>query len=424
MAKIIRPRGDIKSNWEAKNPILNIREMGIEWETIIGDGTVKIKFGDGITHWNDLDYAVIPQVSGILYNTKSQWESENPVLNAKEMGIEWADTIGNGPVRVKFGNGLTPWNELEYGITEDITDKAVSSFTVPSESEENPALSEGDSLSEIAGKLDKQHKYANAKSGYERLDALAATLEGLEQQDFVGILDYLNQRKLDKADVYNGTDSSSQALAASANSVRLVKELADNNAQGISTLNSNLTTLEIPAALSLTSEALINNYYDTVSNSLSNNTHYRRLVSHGVGHTVLSGGVIYLEGTRVNDNYEWQIARSYSDRNFYRDKIAGTWRAWRKLITTSDLRCGTITTGNLTANAITTMRVNFGGELTRKPFVLAYMQNSATDSNNYYWVVNVIDITTIGFNVAIKNTLNQTVGLNSTRCVKWIAMAQ
>lgn len=53
-----RPRGDIKSNWESANPVLKEREMGVEWETKIGSGKAKVKFGDGITAWNDLDYAV------------------------------------------------------------------------------------------------------------------------------------------------------------------------------------------------------------------------------------------------------------------------------------------------------------------------------------------------------------------------------
>ena len=53
-----RPRGDIKTNWETINPVLKIREMGIEWDTEIGVGRAKIKFGDGATAWNDLDYAV------------------------------------------------------------------------------------------------------------------------------------------------------------------------------------------------------------------------------------------------------------------------------------------------------------------------------------------------------------------------------
>lgn len=41
-----------KSNvWAEKNPILGKGEMGVESDTNLS------KLGDGITHWNDLDYA-------------------------------------------------------------------------------------------------------------------------------------------------------------------------------------------------------------------------------------------------------------------------------------------------------------------------------------------------------------------------------
>jgi hypothetical protein len=40
--------------WESVNPVLADGELGIE---IIVSGPEKIKVGDGVTHWNDLDYA-------------------------------------------------------------------------------------------------------------------------------------------------------------------------------------------------------------------------------------------------------------------------------------------------------------------------------------------------------------------------------
>lgn len=63
MYSIIKPRGDIKSNWEKINPLLREREWGIEWEDTIGVGNVKVKIGDGIKNWNDLDYAIIGNMS-------------------------------------------------------------------------------------------------------------------------------------------------------------------------------------------------------------------------------------------------------------------------------------------------------------------------------------------------------------------------
>ena len=55
----IRPRRGTASQWSNANPILAEGEIGIEVpSTGVGTGNVKIKFGDGSTHWNDLPYGV------------------------------------------------------------------------------------------------------------------------------------------------------------------------------------------------------------------------------------------------------------------------------------------------------------------------------------------------------------------------------
>lgn len=46
-----RQRYDTKSNWQSNNPVLFVGEMGIESDTR------KFKFGDGTTAWNNLRYA-------------------------------------------------------------------------------------------------------------------------------------------------------------------------------------------------------------------------------------------------------------------------------------------------------------------------------------------------------------------------------
>lgn len=46
-----RIRRDIAANWTADNPVLNTGEPAIETDTL------KVKYGDGTTAWNDLDYA-------------------------------------------------------------------------------------------------------------------------------------------------------------------------------------------------------------------------------------------------------------------------------------------------------------------------------------------------------------------------------
>ena len=219
-----RPRGDVKANWEAANPILKEREMAIEWETTIGVGQPRIKFGKagGTTHYNDTDYAVLP----LKYNTKDGWATDNPILAVGEMGIEWETTIGEGAVCIKFGNGTTAWNSLEYASTGRLKE------IIEPETKNTP-VAVGDTLPMIAGKVNSQQDFLKTKLGYERLDALAASLSGLSNQDFVGIMDFINQKKFDKSSVYNGVDSTNTELALAASQG---KTLHDQ----ITTLNSNL----------------------------------------------------------------------------------------------------------------------------------------------------------------------------------------
>ena len=57
----IRPRRGTANQWNNANPILAEGEIGIEVpSTGVGTGTVKIKFGDGSSHWNDLPYGIDP----------------------------------------------------------------------------------------------------------------------------------------------------------------------------------------------------------------------------------------------------------------------------------------------------------------------------------------------------------------------------
>lgn len=202
-----RPRGDVAANWKAANPVLKEREMVVEWESAIGIGQPRVKFGKagGTTHYNDTDYAILP----IKYNTKSGWSTANPILAVGEMGIEWETTIGEGAVCIKLGNGTTAWNSLEYASTGRLKE------IIEPETENTP-VAIGDTLPMIAGKVNSQQDFLKTKLGYERLDALAASLSGLSNQDFVGIMDFINQKKFDKSSVYNGLDSSNTELALAA----------------------------------------------------------------------------------------------------------------------------------------------------------------------------------------------------------------
>lgn len=50
-AVTIKLRGDTAANWTTNNPVLALREPGVETDTS------KIKIGDGVTAWNSLGYS-------------------------------------------------------------------------------------------------------------------------------------------------------------------------------------------------------------------------------------------------------------------------------------------------------------------------------------------------------------------------------
>lgn len=67
----IRPRRGTAIQWTTANPVLAEGEQGIEVpDTGVGTGAVKMKFGDGVTSWNDLPYAI--NTSNIVDNLLSE----------------------------------------------------------------------------------------------------------------------------------------------------------------------------------------------------------------------------------------------------------------------------------------------------------------------------------------------------------------
>ena len=49
--------------------------------------------------------------------TKAEWEKYNIILAEGEFGIEVPDDgVGTGISNIKIGDGVTPWNDLPYGI--------------------------------------------------------------------------------------------------------------------------------------------------------------------------------------------------------------------------------------------------------------------------------------------------------------------
>jgi len=57
MAVQIQLRNDTAANWTSADPVLAQGEMGIERDT------GKVKLGDGVTTWENLDYAPLTGVT-------------------------------------------------------------------------------------------------------------------------------------------------------------------------------------------------------------------------------------------------------------------------------------------------------------------------------------------------------------------------
>lgn len=54
--------------------------------------------------------------------TATQWTTVNPILAEGEIGIEIpANGVGKGLVQIKFGDGVTKWSDLPYAVTESLT---------------------------------------------------------------------------------------------------------------------------------------------------------------------------------------------------------------------------------------------------------------------------------------------------------------
>jgi hypothetical protein len=79
---IIRHRRDTAANWTSNNPVLEAGQLGLETDTL------KIKFGDGTTAWNSLSYAS-GGGSGLTDGDKGD-------ITVSSSGATW--TIDNGAV--------------------------------------------------------------------------------------------------------------------------------------------------------------------------------------------------------------------------------------------------------------------------------------------------------------------------------------
>lgn len=170
--------------------------------------------------------------------TKSVANASTKVLEKDEVLVITPDSgSGKGKCQLKFGDGVTATKSLPIAIDGENADEMKVS-TIPTVSDENPVLSAGETVKVFFGKIKKKFTYLENLLG--NVKTVTNLFGSNDAKTVAQGLQNLVNTKFNKSDLYDGTDSTSKSLGATANAVRKVNEKTDNNTSSISQLNSNL----------------------------------------------------------------------------------------------------------------------------------------------------------------------------------------
>ena len=127
----IRPRAGTASQWTTASPILAEREIGFEFPAGgIGTGEIKAKMGDGVSHWNDLAYAILPMLA--VENEESDSTDKAPssayvkgkfdAIQSDLNGIRQNMAVKMRAVKrtVSLPNGSTTMSETQISFANDL----------------------------------------------------------------------------------------------------------------------------------------------------------------------------------------------------------------------------------------------------------------------------------------------------------------
>lgn len=171
--------------------------------------------------------------------TKSVANASTKVLEKDEVLVITPDSgSGKGKCQFKFGDGVTATKSLPIAIDGENADETKVS-TIPTISDENPVLSAGETVKVFFGKIKNKFTYLENLLG--NVKTVTNLFGSNDAKTVAQGLQNLVNTKFNKSDLYDGTDSTSKSLGATANAVRKVNEKTDNNTSSISQLNSNLT---------------------------------------------------------------------------------------------------------------------------------------------------------------------------------------
>lgn len=186
--------------------------------------------------------------------TKSVANASTKVLEKDEVLVVTPDSgSGKGKCQLKFGDGITAAKSLPIAIDGENADEMKVS-TIPTDSDENPVLSAGETVKVFFGKIKKKFTYLENLVG--NVKSVTNLFGNTDAKTVAQGLQILVNTKLSKTDKYDGVDSTSTELWATANAVRKVNEKTDNNSTSIRELNSNLEKLDSNLELLYSSDSL------------------------------------------------------------------------------------------------------------------------------------------------------------------------
>lgn len=152
------------------------------------------------------------------------------ILEKDEMLVITPDTgSGTGKYMVVFGDGVTQVKNLPMSVDGKYADELIIN-SLETLSESNPTLSAGDSIKRLLSKIKKN-------------------------------IETLIANKISTTSIYSGLDSSNGGQVLAAPAGKQLKQLCDNNASAISTLNSDFANRL--AAQLITGQRIIDKNYQT-----------------------------------------------------------------------------------------------------------------------------------------------------------------
>ena len=302
--------------------------------------------------------------------TKSVANASTKVLEKDEVLVITPDSgSGKGKCQLKFGDGVTAAKSLPIAIDGENADEMKVS-TIPTASDENPVLSAGETIKVLFGKIKKKFTYLENLVG--NVKTVTNLFGSTDAKTVAQGLQILVNTKFNKSDLYNGTDSTSTVLGATANAVRKVNEKSDNNATSIRELNSNLAN-GYPTKI-------------TIKDGLKNNL--LKIQGFEDGNAGIS--------LNKDDGTIYRIFLNADGRLRY-GKYINAW-SLADILTRADVQSGSASV-NLTANGTTEFKVTFPKAFLANPNIYVNVVTSRPDLRS----ASVVSRTTSGFTGAVSN---------------------